>query len=123
AANTLVRTDNGWAAYNTDAKAAYESITAHLPPMADGSQPTLHSRSVLILGAGGVAKAIAHAVAKEVGLLAIANRSADKAHKLAEHVDCRAVDWAARHNILADIVINCTSVGMHPNTDESPLHH
>ncbi|HYV39821.1 MAG TPA: shikimate dehydrogenase, partial [Gemmataceae bacterium] len=123
AANTLVRTDTGWSAFNTDAQAALDSIHAHLPANADGSPPTLHSRSVLLLGAGGVAKAVAHALAKEVSLLAIANRSADKAHKLAEQVDCRAVDWAARHNILADVVINCTSVGMHPNTDESPLHH
>jgi 3-dehydroquinate dehydratase/shikimate dehydrogenase len=37
-------------------------------------------------------------------------------------VDCRTVDWGARHSVLADLVINCTSVGMQPNTDESPLH-
>jgi 3-dehydroquinate dehydratase/shikimate dehydrogenase len=83
----------------------------------------LHSRSVLLLGAGGVAKAIAHALRPSVGMLTIANRTPEKAHRLAEHVDCRAVDWAARHSVFADLVVNCTSVGMHPNTDETPLHH
>ena len=42
--------------------------------------------------------------------------------KLAEEVGCRWVDWAARHNALCDILINCTSVGMHPNLDECPVH-
>ena len=40
--------------------------------------------------------------------------------KLAEEVGCRSVDWAARHNVICDMLINCTSVGMHPNVDETP---
>ena len=124
AANTLVRLEaGGWSAYNTDAAAAHASIMASLPKPAGGSAPSLHSRSVLLLGAGGVAKAIAAVLSKEVGVMAIASRTMEKAHHLAEQVDCKAVDWAARHNILADFVINCTPVGMHPNTDESPIHH
>lgn len=123
AANTLVKTEGGWAAYNTDARAALDSLKANLPPTADGTPASLHSRSVLVLGAGGVARAVASALRGEVGMLSITNRTYEKAQKLAEQIDCRAVDWAARHNILADLVINCTSVGMHPNTDESPLHH
>jgi 3-dehydroquinate dehydratase / shikimate dehydrogenase len=123
AANTLLHGEGGWLAFNTDAQAALDSIVANLPPTTDGSQPSLHARSVLILGAGGVGKAIAHALRKEVGLMVIANRTPEKAHKLAEQLDCRAVDWNARHSGLVDLVVNCTSVGMHPNTDESPLHH
>src|SRR5439155_23951177 len=38
-------------------------------------------------------------------------------------VGCKYVDWAARHNVLCDTLINCTSVGMHPNLDESPIHN
>jgi 3-dehydroquinate dehydratase/shikimate dehydrogenase len=33
------------------------------------------------------------------------------------------VDWTARHSVLCDLVVNCTSVGLHPNVDDSPLHH
>jgi 3-dehydroquinate dehydratase / shikimate dehydrogenase len=123
AANTLVRTADGWAAFNTDAEAALESLRANLPSGPDGNPVTLHSRSVLILGAGGVARALAHALARTVGQLSISNRTSERAHKLAEEVGCRAIDWASRHNVIADLLINCTSVGMYPNMDESPIHH
>jgi 3-dehydroquinate dehydratase/shikimate dehydrogenase len=123
AANTLLRLENGWAAYNTDAQAARESLEANLPPSIDGAPPDLHTRSVLILGAGGVARAVAHALKHRVGTLSLTNRTPERASKLAEEVNCRAVDWNARHNILCDLLINCTSLGMHPNVDESPVHH
>src|SRR5262249_32913234 len=54
--------------------------------------------------------------------LTIASRTAERSRKLAEEVDCRWVDWAARHSVHAEIVVNGTPVGMHPNLDESPLH-
>src|SRR5207302_857478 len=61
AANTLVRTAEGWAAYNTDAEAALETLRANLPPATDDAPAVpLQSRSVLVLGAGGVARAIAY---------------------------------------------------------------
>ena len=36
-----------------------------------------------------------------------------------------AVEWAARHSVAADLLFNCTPVGMHPNVDETPFekHH
>ncbi len=123
AANTLVREDDGWAAYNTDVMAAVASLKANLPPTPDGTPSSLHTRSVLILGAGGVARAIAHGLQNQVGTLAVTNRTPERAFKLAEEVDCRAVDWNARHSVLCDLLINCTSVGMHPNVDETPVHH
>ena len=122
AANTLLRTDKGWMAYNTDAQAAFDTITTHLPEPVDGSRPSLAPLCVLLLGAGGVAKAVAHALRREVNVMTIANRTGEKAHHLAEQNNCRVVDWGARHSVYADLVVNCTSVGMHPNTDESPLH-
>ncbi len=53
----------------------------------------------------------------------VTNRTAERSQRLAEEVGCRHVEWQMRHSVLCDIVINCTSVGMHPNVDESPLHH
>jgi 3-dehydroquinate dehydratase/shikimate dehydrogenase len=82
----------------------------------------LHSRVILVLGAGGAARAIAHALQREGALLTIANRTAERAQGLAHEVGCRHVEWNARHSVLCDVVINCTSVGMHPNVDETPLH-
>jgi 3-dehydroquinate dehydratase/shikimate dehydrogenase len=123
AANTLLRGENGWRAFNTDAPAAIESFRDHLPATPDGQPPQLQTRTVLLLGAGGVARAVAHAFQREGAVLLIANRTFERAQKLAEEVGCRAVDWVARHNVLCDTVVNCTSVGMYPNMDESPLHH
>jgi 3-dehydroquinate dehydratase/shikimate dehydrogenase len=120
AANTLVRGKEGFVAYNTDFQAVRDSLLASLS--ADGLPATLHSRTVLILGAGGVARAVAYALQRAGAAVAIANRTYERAVKLAEEVGCRAVDWAARHNVVCDTLINCTSVGMHPNIDESPIH-
>jgi 3-dehydroquinate dehydratase/shikimate dehydrogenase len=123
AANTLVRCDTGWHAYNTDAPAAIESLREHLPLGLDGRPSGLENRTVLLLGAGGVARAVAHALHREGALLCIANRTLEKAQKLAEEVGCRAFDWGARHSVVCDTLVNCTSVGMFPNLDESPIHN
>ena len=123
AANTLLPAEHGWRSFNTDAPAAVESLRAHLPANTEGYRGGLDTRSVLILGAGGVARAVAHGLRREGAVLAITNRTLERAQKLAEEVGCRAIDWGARHNVLFDTLINCTSVGMYPNMDESPVHN
>lgn len=122
AANTLIRTEDGWHAHNTDGQAAIDSLRAHLPLDEDGHPYHLSNRTVLMLGAGGVARAIAFALQALGAALAITNRTAERAQKLAQEVGCRAVDWGARHSVVCDTLINCTSVGMHPNMDECPIH-
>jgi 3-dehydroquinate dehydratase / shikimate dehydrogenase len=122
AANTLVRGEDGFTAYNTDFQAAREALLEGLPLTPEGEPAALAGRSAMVLGAGGVARAVAHALQREGLIVTIANRTPDKTHRLAEEVGCRAVDWAARHTILCDLLINCTSVGMHPNLDDSPIH-
>ena len=122
AANTLIRGENGFVAYNTDYQSARDSLLANLPPGPDGQPSTLQGRTVLLLGAGGVARAVAHALHREGALVSVSNRTPERTQRLAEEVGCRAIDWAARHNVVCDTVINCTSVGMHPNMDESPIH-
>ncbi len=122
AANTLLAADDGFSAYNTDAQAAVDSLRANLPPGPDGTPVPLGTRSVLILGAGGVARAVAHALHREGAAVTVANRTPERAEKLADEVGCKHVDWAARHNVACDTLVNCTSVGMHPNLDEMPIH-
>jgi 3-dehydroquinate dehydratase/shikimate dehydrogenase len=124
AANTLVRSDDGFVAYNTDYDGFLETLRARLSPAAaEGAPFTMQSRTALVLGAGGVARAVAHALQREGALLTIANRTAERARQLAEEVGCRHIDWAGRHSIPCEIVVNCTAAGMHPNVDETPLHH
>ncbi|MSQ95883.1 MAG: shikimate dehydrogenase [Gemmataceae bacterium] len=122
AANTLVATETGFHATNTDAQAALDSLRANLPLGADNQQVPLSSRKVLVLGAGGVARAIAHALHKEGVYVTVTNRSEERGAKLAEEVGCKFVNWTARHQTECGTLINCTSVGMHPNLDEMPVH-
>jgi 3-dehydroquinate dehydratase/shikimate dehydrogenase len=135
AANTLIHKAHGFFAANTDYPAIMDAITAHLarlvrpepdaPARDEASAPAipdLHKRMVLILGAGGVARAAAHVLHRAGAIVHIANRTLNRAEKLADEVNAEALDWTARHKEGCDLVINCTPVGMHPNVDESPLH-
>lgn len=124
AANTLIlATDGkGFEADNTDYPAVIESLLAAMPPGEDDSPPTLEGKMVLLLGAGGVARAVAHALKKAGCVLTISNRTPEKAHRLAAEVEGRVLDWMARHTASCDIVINATSVGLHPNVDDIPIH-
>lgn len=124
AANTLTRVDDGkFGAANTDYAAVVDSLKAFLAESAkDGPATPLSQLSVLILGAGGAARAVAHAIHREGSPITIAARTYERAQQLAESAKCRAVDWHARHNVSFDVLINCTPVGMHPNVDEAPCH-
>ena len=132
AANTLVGRAVGFAAYNTDYAGVHDALRDQLvlaaqqagqgPQAIDMDRP-FASRTILILGAGGVARAAAFALADGGALLTIASRTAERAVQIAHEIGCRQVDWAARHNVLCDIVVNCTPVGMHPEVDATPLHH
>jgi 3-dehydroquinate dehydratase/shikimate dehydrogenase len=122
AANTLVRREDGFAAFNTDYEAALESLRAHVARGPATGSTALVDRTILLLGAGGVARAVAHALQREGANVVITNRTTERAQKLADEVGCRVVDWGARHNVNCEILVNCTSVGMYPNMDESPIH-
>lgn len=123
-ANTLVRRDDGhFVAANTDYAAAIDSLKAHLAEKTkDGPAVQLSQLSVLILGAGGVARSVAFALHREGSQITITSRTYERAQKLAEDVKCKAVDWHARHSVTFDVLVNCTPVGMHPNVDEAPCH-
>jgi len=122
-ANTLVRSPDGtFTAYNTDYQAVLETLRAELPLTPDGDRPILGSKVVIVLGAGGMARTVAHALHREHAVVTIASRTLERTQKLAAEVGCRQMEWEARHSSVADIVINCTPVGMHPNVDESPMH-
>ena len=116
AANTLYRTNDGvWQSSNTDYQAALDSVMLGLP-----SGDNLVGKRVLMLGAGGVARAIGMGIVKSGGALAIASRTSARAKSLAEELSSRHVTWENRGSEYADILINCTPVGMFPDMDETP---
>lgn len=123
AANTLVRDAHGFSAFNTDYPAAHDSLMANLPLKAGPDGPgSWNARPVLILGAGGVARAIAHMLQREGAIVTVTSRTEEKASDLAEDVGCKYVGWESRHKSKCDLLVNCTPVGMAPNIDESPIH-
>lgn len=121
AVNTLVRTEKGYKGYNTDMPGLYRAM-CH-----DGVE--IAGREVVILGAGGVARAVAVMLLDRgaVGVI-LFNRTIEKAKQIAEEVNgyagytfARAYTLAEYKEVLTEeryIVIQATSVGMHPEVDK-----
>ncbi|WP_337176379.1 shikimate dehydrogenase [Paludisphaera sp.] len=107
--------------YNTDYRAAMDSLEAAMGGGEAGEASPLVDKQVLILGAGGVARSIAFGLVRRGAAVTIVNRHEERATRLAEEVGCRSANWGARATIIADVIINCTPVGMHPNVDDTPL--
>jgi 3-dehydroquinate dehydratase / shikimate dehydrogenase len=122
AANTLVKKVGGFHAFNTDYEAALEGLRRNMP-VEEGRRKEIKDTGAMILGAGGAARAVAHALHRAgASPIWIVGRTVDKTEKLANEVHGKAVEWAARHNIDCGILVNCTPIGMHPNLDDSPVH-
>ena len=120
-ANTILNKDGKLLGFNTDGVGALKALQKNGDELSD--------KKVLLLGAGGAAKAIAFALAEEVGELVILNRLAKKAKELAGALkqmlnkevadDVLSLDTIAKNLRGSDILINATSVGMKPNLDQS----
>lgn len=123
AVNTVLFRDGEVLGYNTDYKAAMDALEHALGGVAEPGEPSpLQDKMVLVLGAGGVSRAILYGLKVRGANVVIASRSRSRAHALAEEFGGRSVEWNARHNGSPDILINGTPVGMHPNVDETPFN-
>ena len=120
AVNTLVSTENGYKGYNTDMPGLYRAMVN------DGI--AVEGEEVLILGAGGVARAVAVMLCDKVNQITILNRTVEKAAAIAEEVNGYAghkVAAALQLNEYASLqgkdylAIQATNVGMYPHTDEA----
>ena len=119
AANTLFRDNrNNWYAANTDFDAALSSIKMGLEMKGDKD---LAGKRVLLLGAGGVAKAIGQGVLRAGGALTITNRTRQRGQELAESLGCQFVAWENRGAAYVDVLVNCTPIGMYPNMNDTPF--
>ena len=123
AVNTLVRTDKGYKGYNTDILGLKRELNE--------SGLELKGRPVVILGAGGAARAIAFLCAdsgaSEVNIL---NRTVEKAEEIANAVNNNLnIDTVRAMNIndydkikeSGYLVIQTTSVGLHPHDDDAVI--
>jgi shikimate dehydrogenase len=79
-------------------------------------------QTVLVLGAGGAARAVVYALRQQGCTVWLANRSQERAQALADAFGCAGV-LPLEHDVLAecaahaDGVVNCTSLGMEPHAD------
>jgi shikimate dehydrogenase len=119
--NTILNCDGKLVGFNTDGSGAVIALREN--------NVTLQNAKLLLIGGGGAAKAIAHAVAAEVEELVILNRTLSKIASFAEHLRrrCEAhvhVEKLSEASIVehlrnADVLINATCVGMHPYSGQS----
>lgn len=120
--NTLVIKDGERIGYNTDYRAAMDSLEEALGGIASGDEASpLVEKQALLLGAGGVARSIAFGLSRRGAIVTVTNRHDERAARLAEEVGCRALNWSNRASIHTNVLINCTPVGMHPNVDDTPM--
>jgi shikimate dehydrogenase len=119
--NTVLNKESKLFGFNTDGVGALKALREN------GVE--LKGRKVLLLGAGGAARAIAYSMAKETDELAVLNRTLKPAQDLA-----KLLEKLANKKIFAgslspkeiqqnlqdsDILINATSIGMKPKAEES----
>jgi shikimate dehydrogenase len=123
AVNTLRRTAEGWAGFNTDGYGMAEAVR-------EGLGLELTGRPVVLLGAGGAARGAAvECLQRHCASLWIANRTADNLAKLLAQLQPIA-DGVPIHGFAPDhiptelptgaLIINATSAGLHPD-DPVPI--
>ena len=116
AVNTIENRNGELIGHNTDALGGYRALR-------EAYGETIDAR-VILIGAGGAARALAQVLAPNVADLIIMNRTVENAEKLARKLPGNTVATSlSQQEIIksADIIINATPAGMTPNTEETPI--
>lgn len=119
--NAVVNDEGKLKGYNTDAEGFVYSLLQHeIEP---------EGKTVIMLGAGGAARSIAFALASRGANLVILNRTPANAAKCAadvssatgQNVEVLTLDMKNLSDVMerGDILVNTTSVGMHPAKNDS----
>ena len=113
ACNTVVRAQDGKLyGFNTDTSGVVRPLEQRLP---------LQNAKILVLGAGGAARAAVYGLKERGCEVYILNRTLGPAQKLARSARARLVKRADLKKLTFDVIINATPVGM-GNSKESPLN-
>ncbi|MFX1365991.1 MAG: shikimate dehydrogenase [Promethearchaeota archaeon] len=123
AINTIKNEEGFLSSRNTDAEGAMKALL--------DAGYRISGKNFLLLGAGGAARALAFMMAKEANRLVITDKIEKKAKKLANEIKKKYginIQGKIHNNQVlseeskkADILINATPLGMHPNIDKSPI--
>ncbi len=112
ACNTVTVERGKWLGWNTDAAAVVEVLTKRL---------RLAGSRLLILGAGGAARAAAYALRAEGAQVILAARREASARRLARTLSAEVVPWGSADGLDVDAVINATPVGSPPQVGAVPI--
>jgi shikimate dehydrogenase len=112
AVNTIVNNDGRLTGHNTDWRGLIHSLKERME---------INGKRVIILGAGGTARAALYGIVREGGRPVVVNRTRGKGMTLAQDWGCPFCAFDELDKIEADVLINTTSVGMIPHRDDSPV--
>ncbi|MBU0676363.1 MAG: shikimate dehydrogenase [Proteobacteria bacterium] len=110
AVNTLVLRDHKIYGLNTDWIGANQALEEKTP---------LEGSTILLLGAGGSARAIGFGLKDAGATIILASRTPATGKALAKNLGCTWLPLDQAGTVNSDALINATSVGM--NSDESPM--
>ncbi len=112
AVNTLVRRPPGWHGENTDVEGFMRPLRRRLH---------LCRMPVLVLGAGGAARAVVHGLRAQEAAVCVVARDPFKGKQLAERFKAEHAPWDQLQHLKWDLLVNATPVGMHPDVEQSPV--
>ncbi len=107
--NTVVNRNGVLYGYNTDISGIEYAL----------GSTEIKNQNVLVVGAGGVARAVMHVVKKLGGNILCANRTIEKAEKLVGEFGGEVVLIESLESEDINVIINTTSIGMYPDLNES----
>jgi 3-dehydroquinate dehydratase/shikimate dehydrogenase len=119
--NTIIKgpSGQGWRGYNTDAHGFSDALLEF------SGLKNLRGRKISIIGAGGIARAVASVVSRLKGKALILNRTAARARDVAMPyrfawggLDRESLKMMEKYT---DIIIQASSVGMEPDINNDPL--
>ncbi len=114
AVNTIINKNGQLIGKNSDSTGATDALL---------TQTAIEDKTVLIIGAGGAARAIGFGIRKCSGQVTISNRSEAAGKRLATDLEGAFLPPGELAAEQFDILINTTPVGMHPQSDASPVAH
>ena len=112
AVNTIDIRNGRLKGYNTDSSGAIQALESLTP---------LSGKTILMIGAGGVARAVGFGAVLKGAKIVLSDMDEVRAGKLAEELGektCRREEWK---DVNYDILVNCSPIGMHPKVEETPF--
>ena len=112
AVNTIINRNGILTGYNSDGLGVVKALI---------EKTTIKDKQVVILGAGGAARAIGFAIISEGGRVTVINRTPFKGEELARDLGADFQPLSKLNKTACHILINTTPVGMMPDIDTMPV--